>query len=396
MKRFVIPLVIVVSILTVGGLIVAQWMQKIEEVEDARYAAGETEVIISNLPDAPLQLFTSGSTLNDSGLIKDFDGKRIWLRPGNYFLQAWMQNRLIKIPIPLTGYRSGPDEEGAYVISLRTPPAQFPPHLQGQEERYSFIPSGNVLLGDRQNPQEPHYVWLTSYFISQFEATNGEYREFLFGGDGYANDDNWSDAGKKWKAVNPSACSAKLKLGDPNYHRFGEDDQPVTWITWYEANAYCRWLTKKIGGTSWLFSLPTDPEWEKAARGPDNFDYALSRTISDQEVKLYNWKKNPDDTIPVKGSTITRRRYGPNRFGLYHMTGNVSEWSQSICLPYNREHPYVDDERNHDETRGQRSVRGGSWYSASIAYLYISYRDSFQPEHCNQELGFRIVARALP
>lgn len=45
---------------------------------------------------------------------------------------------------------------------------------------------------------------------------------------------------------------------------------------------------------------------------------------------------------------------------------------------------------------GQRSVRGGSWYSASIAYLYIPYRDSFQPEHSNQEVGFRVVAKMLP
>ena len=73
----------------------------------------------------------------------------------------------------------------------------------------------------------------------------------------------------------------------------------------------------------------------------------------------------------------------------------IPDKSISDSLQY-RDHPFADDERNHDDTPGVRSVRGGSWYSASIAYLYIPYRDSFQPEHSNQELGFRVVAKALP
>ena len=151
--------------------------------------------------------------------------------------------------------------------------------------------------------------------------------------------------------------------------------------------AFCVW----DGGR-----LPTDAEWEKVARGPDGFDYALGMTISDDEVSLYNWRKNPGASVTVVGIQSTRDSYMPNRYGIYHLTGNVAEWSQSVNVPYNRDHPYLEDERNHDETPGLRSARGGSWYSAAISYLYIPYRDAFQPEHCNQELGFRIVAKALP
>jgi formylglycine-generating enzyme required for sulfatase activity len=84
-------------------------------------------------------------------------------------------------------------------------------------------------------------------------------------------------------------------------------------------------------------------------------------------------------------------RYSPNRYGLYHITGNVSEWTQSIFRALNRAHPYVDEDRNHDEGPGQRVVRGGSWYTASIAVLNIAYRENFQPEVAAPYLGFRIV-----
>jgi formylglycine-generating enzyme required for sulfatase activity len=167
-------------------------------------------------------------------------------------------------------------------------------------------------------------------------------------------------------------------------------------VNWFEANAYCAWMTGKFGGKDWQFALPNDAEWEKASRGPDNLDYALSMTVSDAEVKLYNWKKNPEAPETVVGVRATMGRYIPNRYGLYHMTGNVAEWTQSVDRPFNREHPYAEDERNHDETPGQRTVRGGSWYSASIAYLSTPYRDAFLPSHSTQDIGFRVVARLLP
>jgi formylglycine-generating enzyme required for sulfatase activity len=92
----------------------------------------------------------------------------------------------------------------------------------------------------------------------------------------------------------------------------------------------------------------------------------------------------------------TRLRYAPNRYGAYHLTGNALEWTRSVFIPYNREKPYEDGPRNARAASGRRVARGGSWYSASNAYLLNSYRDAFQPEHSSQELGFRVVAKQLP
>jgi formylglycine-generating enzyme required for sulfatase activity len=246
------------------------------------------------------------------------------------------------------------------------------------------------------NPKEPHYVWLPAFFIGRFEVSNAEYLEFLRAPDGYEAEGNWTEAGKQWRDANKTKATAMLKPGEAEYERFGQPDQPVVWVTWYEANAYCRWLTGKFGGGRWLYALPSEAEWEKAARGPDDFDYGLSQSISDQESKLYNWKKNPDSPVAVIGIRNSIANFRPNRYGLYHASGNVVEWTQSLPQPFNRERPYADDERNRDEVSGQRAARGGSWYSASIALLYLAYRDAFQPEISHHDLGFRIVVRPLP
>jgi formylglycine-generating enzyme required for sulfatase activity len=262
--------------------------------------------------------------------------------------------------------------------------------------RVHLHPSGHFLLGDRLNRQEPHYIWLSAFFISPFEVTNGEFREFLNDPNGYADDSNWTKTGARWRATNSSQVTALLDSAAADFKRFGQLDQPVTQVNWFEANAFCRWLTKKIGGR-WIYALPTEAEWEKSARGPDSFDYGLGMRISDAEVPLYNWKKNPSAASTVASLQETRSTYRPNRYGLYHMSGNVAEWTQSVFRAYNRQHPYIDDDdRNHDETVGERVVRGGSWYSASIAILYLSYRENFQPEVKAPYLGFRVVARLLP
>ena len=92
------------------------------------------------------------------------------------------------------------------------------------------------------------------------------------------------------------------------------------------------------------------------------------------------------------GFEETRRRYRPNRFGVYHASGNAREWTQSVFRPYGEEHRYRDDGRNDDDAPGMRVTRGGSWYSASAIRLLLAYREEFQPELSSDDLGFRIAA----
>ena len=114
------------------------------------------------------------------------------------------------------------------------------------------------------------------------------------------------------------------------------------------------------------------------------------------EVRVISWMKNPDAEMPVVGISESLHSYELNRYVLYLVSGNVVEWTQTVHRPFNREHPYVEDDRNHESAVGLRAARGGSWYGASTALLYLPYRDTFQPEHSSQDLGFRLVARRLP
>jgi formylglycine-generating enzyme required for sulfatase activity len=396
MKRSASAVIAAIAVLAViGGAALTRYYWR-ERAEQRHFERQETEVRIADLAGARLSLFAAGKDLAGATPHSEPVGERFWLPPGKFYLKAEQSGRELFYPIPLLGYRRGPDADGAYIVTIRNLPPSAPPRPPSSQPDYAYIPSGNFLFGDRLNPREPHYIWLPAFFISPFEVTNAEFREFLNAPDGYAVKDHWTEAGSDWKAANSSKASAKLEPGDAEYERFGQPDQPVTGVTWYEAHAFCRWLNQRFGVGRWLYGLPSEAEWEKAARGPDDFDYGLSQSLSDEAVTLYNWKKNPDARVTVVGIRDSQSRYRANRYGLYHLSGNVVEWTASLNRPFNRDHPYIDAERNRDDLSGQRIARGGSWYSASTAPLYLAYRDAFSPEISHHDLGFRLVVRPLP
>ena len=387
----------VAAIIIVIAVVSLHYFRSGERNERLHYEREETELIIANLPLADFTIYKAGTSLQDAVALSPIDRDSIWLAPGNYFLKADLGARTFFYPLPMVSYRAGPDKEGTFTVTIRSPQADYPHGLLPDSPDFAFIPSGHFLFGDHLRVQEPHYVWLGGFFISPFEVTNAEFREFMIDSRGYANAANWTEDGRNWKASNPSHVTAQLKSTDAEFERFGQPDQPVVQVNWFEANAYCHWLTKTVGAGRWIFALPTEAEWEKAARGPDNFNYGLGMNISDNEARLYNWKKNPGAEVTVVGFQETKSKYRPNRYGLYHMTGNVAEWTQSVYRSYSRQHPYVDDDdRNHDEMPGERVLRGGSWYTASIAVLYIPYRENFQPEVQTPYLGVRVAARPVP
>jgi formylglycine-generating enzyme required for sulfatase activity len=186
----------------VGVLMAVQYAGRLR-VENQRYGNQETELVLSNLPGARLDLFKAGRNLQESEPIASFTSERIWLPKGNYYVKAEQGDRHLYYPVPIVAYRSGPDE-GSLIVTIRSLPSESPPQLLPDSLEFAFIPSGHFLLGDRLNRQDPHYVWLTGSFINLFEVTNAEFAKFIEDRDGYANDANWTEAGKRWKAVNIS------------------------------------------------------------------------------------------------------------------------------------------------------------------------------------------------
>jgi formylglycine-generating enzyme required for sulfatase activity len=385
-------------LIAAGAIIVAACLLYVSLGEDGEYDhydRAETQLVVVNTTGAPLELFEAGADLSAKRRVDDFDGKSIWLARGDYFIHAADQNGELLYPVNIIGYRAGPESDGSLAVTIRHRPEVVPPVAKDGRTDFKYIPPGYFLMGDRLNPGEPHYVWTQGFFMGEFELTNAEFRAFMNSPDGYGDDSNWTAAGLRWRKRSKTQTSAAYTAHDKEFNRFGQNDMPVTQVTWFEAAAYCQWITNKYGQGNWQFSLPTESEWEKAARGPDGFDYPLGDRLSDRESKLYNWKKNPLADRTVFGAVESSTMYSTNRWGLYHMGGNVAEWTQSAYQTLNRQHPYDEDGRNRDDQEGGRVVRGGSWYSATNALLYIAYRDAFEPEISHHDLGFRIVARLL-
>jgi formylglycine-generating enzyme required for sulfatase activity len=354
-------------------------------------ARGQVELRVANPAGAALTLRRAGNSLDATETVPMPSGE-CWLDPGRYFLEAVSADGRQLFPVTSDPSVTAPEEDSTWPVAVRRVAAENPPRAAGTAP-FVFVPGGYFTMGDRHNPGHPHAVWVHAFHLATFEVTNGEFRSFLGDPGGYDDRGNWTQAGWAWKSRGGlSEATARRAPGDPRYERFGRDDLPVVLVNWYEANAYCRWLTRRIGGGRWLYRMPTEAEWEKAARGPDGFDYGLGMELSQPEADLYNWRKNPGAAVTVVGLATTPVDYRPNRYGIYHASGNAREWTQSLFRPYNAEHPYREDDRNADTLPGMRVTRGGSWYSASAVRLQLAYREEFQPELSSDDLGFRMAA----
>ena len=190
------------------------------------------------------------------------------------------------------------------------------------------------------------------------------------------------------------------------YHQ-AYQDYPVVGVSWYQAKAFCHWKTqkknnylkrRKTGYTLPDFRLPTEAEWEYAARGGlDNVTYPWGGpyTVSDKGCFLANFKPLRGD-YAIDGNLYTAKvySYNPNGYGLYNMAGNVSEWTEST---YNENSNYLVSSVNPTfsiRNSKKKVVRGGSWKDVAY-YLQVSTRDYEYADSIKSYIGFRTVQSYL-
>lgn len=232
-----------------------------------------------------------------------------------------------------------------------------------------MVPAGEFWMGsDEYDDEKPRRrVHLDAFMIDKYEVTNQQFK-----GRGYERQYLWSPAGWQWRPL--SGRSQPERWAEPAFNRPG---QPVVGVSWYEAEAFCRFAGKR---------LPTEAEWEKAARGTDGRRYPWGDQWD-------SGRANSAESRLGKPADVGSYPTGVNPYGAHDMAGNAWEWVQDwYDRDYYRQSPVQNPP---GPPRGRSKVlRGGSWYGSPVN-LRAAYRSDGAPAARTDLLGFR-CARGLP
>ncbi len=218
------------------------------------------------------------------------------------------------------------------------------------------VPAGEFLMGSdpakdkaAQSSEQPrHRVNLTEYYISAYPVTNTQYEVFVKA-TGYAAPQHW-----KRTFLKPKIPS-------------GVENQAITYVSWYDAVAFCQWLSKETGQT---FRLPTEAEWEKAARGTDG-RIAFQR---------------PQKTWAI-ASLTTHELISDSPYGCMNMMDGIMEWTSSLYWTY----PYnASDGRENQQVTGARVIRG-----SKVLTSFTSFTSDKAPRYAERE-GYEPAAKVFP
>lgn len=189
------------------------------------------------------------------------------------------------------------------------PPDQSPMVLVPAGSFIMGLPERDFLAEEHEKP--PREVFLSAFWIDLYPVTNARFALFI-NADGYDNENWWTPEGWAWK--NRKKIQQPLTWGEPGWDG---PDQPVAGVSWYEASAYARWAGRR---------LPTDAEWEKAARGGDARRYPWGDDWP--TAKQANFNQVVGRTTPV-GLYLD----GVSPFGCHDMAGNVNNWTNDWYWP---------------------------------------------------------------
>jgi formylglycine-generating enzyme required for sulfatase activity len=239
----------------------------------------------------------------------------------------------------------------------------------------SFVPAGAFLMGGEggdPNEQPPHRVFLEHYWIDQTEITNVKYALCVA-----------VDACES--PEQPGSETRNAYFGDVRY-----EDYPVIYVNWSMASAYCGWAEAR---------LPTEAEWEKAARSADarifpwgdEWDVHSPRRLNFSDTNDPHGGSDPtaNDGFP-ETAPVASFEAGRSPYGLYDMAGNVWEWVADFFDPEYYQQGVALNPTGPLEGE-LRSVRGGSWVASQLVFRTFN-RNGIHPSSAASGLGFRCAA----
>jgi formylglycine-generating enzyme required for sulfatase activity len=270
------------------------------------------------------------------------------------------------------------------------------------------VPAGKFQMGSplgqtaRQPDEDQHPVEITSpFFLGKYEVTRGQFAAFVKE-TGYRTesetDGAWGYNATAGKIEGRSRTYSWRNTGFPQ-----TGNHPVVNVTWNDADAFCRWLAKKIGRP---VRLPTEAEWEYAARAGSSSPYysgddpaALVKAGNMADATTKKQFADWEDTLPQADGFVFSAPAGQflaNKFGLHDMLGNVWEWCQDWYGPYselNSKDPVRDTPL---PSIPGRVMRGGGWGKRTPRNPPATRRVAGAPGSRDIDLGFRVAVELEP
>ncbi len=223
-----------------------------------------------------------------------------------------------------------------------------------------LIPTGEFIMGE-QTPAPDRLsqqtINLPAFYIDQYEVTNSQYEEFILDG-GYQNSDYWSKAG--WQFIQTNKIDRPLGLERALYNA---PNQPVVGVSWHEAQAFSKWAGKR---------LPTEAEWEKAARGADGRRFPWGNEM--------DWKRVGYHLANQRTWDVGHYPEGKSPYGVHDCASNVAEW-------------VADTQNQTDSSQPLHVIRGGAWGAVRFE-MQCTHRAFDKPEYRGLRIGFRCAQDA--
>jgi sulfatase modifying factor 1 len=248
------------------------------------------------------------------------------------------------------------------------------------------IPAGDFFMGaaDAEEDERPvHRVYVSEFFIGRFAVTHDEYGRFVRA-TGHPppgiRDLPLIGRGDRESTFRELAAPYAWEDDQPPP---GRGSHPIVLVRYDDALAYCRWLSDLMGR---FVRLPTEAEWEKAARGgAEGLKYPWGNEIDSSHANYLT-----DPAIKNERGTRPTGTYPPNAYGLYDMSGNVWEWASDWYSAEYYGFGEVRDPRG-PASGSLRTVRGGSWVNHDVSMLRCACRHKVPPDTYAHSVGFRIV-----
>lgn len=353
-----------------GSEPIQQLVKQFEGPLDVAHAAAEVGLETDDF----LKKIRKNSTLQNAGLLV------LGVENGTVKRDAWESEFGTMIPVLYLG-----EHTSSWLDQIETEGQPSVLYLGEHTSPYVdmvLIPVGEFQMGsnDGNMDEKPvHTVYVDAFYMDKYEVTNAQYKKFV-------------DVNPEWqKDLIPRAYhdGNYLKHWNENNYPAGKGNHPVVYVSWYAALAYAKWAGKR---------LPTEAEWEKAARGGlVGKRYPWGDTIDSNRANFGPKKYN--GTTPVG-------TYPANRYGLYDMAGNVWEWCvdkyvQDFYASSPRRNPIAgtfsvsEVVNNFRNVKRNRVLRGGSWFN----YSQVSQVDSRlwnNPKGTYGYFGFRCVKDVKP